>query len=792
MHAPETPHTNDTLIQQEDLPGLAPDGSGSTTGSRAVHIVDPAATLLVALAAPDMAAAREVTTRFHPDTFEGLVTEGNPTLADLDYTHALADPAVAILRSLAIAYSPDRNRNELSSHMREALHALIMEQRWDWAAFAGRWYHHDLLYREGATSAINNTLYLLEQHPELRECDANLVAAVAATLSFADRTDEAMPLWDEARSHPTCSSSANTHWNVEFEWVRSVQFAHALDLAGAEKALYSILSHFRDQSSAGARRRYCEAVLLLSAMQVMTCQWNKALNTIDEYGSAITLGGDFAAYLMSTKAYAAACVHDWPTAHEAIEEGTFQREVFSGQQLAIVYPLSAALALESGDTERASAALNTALRVDAEPQTLPLHRALWRLEFSHLLAAADPHQALKCATDAYDQAHGHQLPFLMVRAQAARARCAFQLLQAPGSLKIPHDKLYAIIDDAAAFLISAAGDPAAFRFMTADTHAIAALAHNVEIRESDSSDVWRIINGAPLSKRSAAAQLLAENDNPLLSAMLLAGSFSTGLAHNSATDLPPAITIRLLGEFSIRSNSGERVDDAHWSGRRKARQLLAHLVLAEGKPVHAHTIENALWFGKHNDSDVKRRLAPLVYVIRKAFTQVSNVPADQTLVVSRGVYTLKLRPTDLCDVTAFSRSARACINAASAEDAGQYGNDAIALYAGEFLPDEPEDDWIYTTRLELVALFGGVVKNMLDVGAELRDATATAKQLHAAHLLHPTSEMVCESLVRLCAATGDRSGASAVFQRTKLALQSEFEIEPSSSLQAALDRAMSH
>jgi predicted ATPase/DNA-binding SARP family transcriptional activator len=241
----------------------------------------------------------------------------------------------------------------------------------------------------------------------------------------------------------------------------------------------------------------------------------------------------------------------------------------------------------------------------------------------------------------------------------------------------------------------------------------------------------------------------------------------TGSHSHRAVDL---LSISLLGEFGVRAGRCA-VEPREWR-LRKAAMLVKALALAPGHQMHRDQVADLLW-PSFDAAAAMRNLAQTVYIAR---SRLGRDPDGQTVLPLRGD-TLVLG-TPACPVSVDVDAFRAAAAAARASGEADRYREALALYAGDLLPDDRNVEWVVTARDELRA---ELVELLMDLArAEGRaglypDAIRT---LRRAVRTDPLNEDAHGALIRMRAAAGDRRGAVEEYERLRDALRRELGVEP--------------
>jgi DNA-binding SARP family transcriptional activator len=217
-------------------------------------------------------------------------------------------------------------------------------------------------------------------------------------------------------------------------------------------------------------------------------------------------------------------------------------------------------------------------------------------------------------------------------------------------------------------------------------------------------------------------------------------------------DIAP-LRIRLLGGFEV-SLSGRPVPARAWR-LRKAKSVIKLLALADGHFAHRSEIGEVLW-PERSQASVTNNCAQAVHGARRALEACG---ASRDVVTSTSDGLLALRKPLSIDLEAFEAAAAAAAERRTPEAVRA----ALALYAGELLPEDRYEDWT-TARREAVH------EQRLRLLVELAELHLAAGQpaeaieaLQRAVVADPLHEAAHRDLMRLFAASGRRQQALAQY-----------------------------
>ncbi|HKO23122.1 MAG TPA: winged helix-turn-helix domain-containing protein, partial [Chloroflexota bacterium] len=159
----------------------------------------------------------------------------------------------------------------------------------------------------------------------------------------------------------------------------------------------------------------------------------------------------------------------------------------------------------------------------------------------------------------------------------------------------------------------------------------------------------------------------------------------------------PATGLRIvtLGAFAI-STGREHIGPARW-GRPKVQKLFKYLLTARHHCTHRDVLMDALWPDLPVDA-AWSNLKTAIYRLRRVLEpQLLPRQASQFLVAEGASYRLLLAPQDRWDAADFLRQAEAAQRSHRDEDFAA----AVALYGGDYLPDDIYEDWAIELRERL-------------------------------------------------------------------------------------------
>ena len=232
------------------------------------------------------------------------------------------------------------------------------------------------------------------------------------------------------------------------------------------------------------------------------------------------------------------------------------------------------------------------------------------------------------------------------------------------------------------------------------------------------------------------------------------------------------LRIGLLGGFRVAA--GPRVVAADAWRRRKPAAVIKLLALAPGHRLHREQLMDALW----PDLAPGAAAANLRKAVHYARRVLATVDAAH-LIASAGELICLPFEHLWVDVDAFLAAAA---RARRTGDPAVYA-EALELYCGGLLPDDPYEDWAIAPREELQSEFAALLDEragLLEARGELEGAVRAAQRLVA---VEPLREDGHVRLIRLYALAGRRGEALRQYQDLREIMERELGIEPSAEAQ---------
>jgi ATP/maltotriose-dependent transcriptional regulator MalT/DNA-binding SARP family transcriptional activator len=179
-----------------------------------------------------------------------------------------------------------------------------------------------------------------------------------------------------------------------------------------------------------------------------------------------------------------------------------------------------------------------------------------------------------------------------------------------------------------------------------------------------------------------------------------------------------AVRIQSLGGFSVLRD-GELVRISEWQSKR-ARELLKLLIARRGRPATRSYLMETLWPGEDSER-VANRLSVALSTVRGVLDPQRRFPPEHFVVADKDAVALDVDAIDI-DVERFLSMTADGLDSVRRGDVSRgipILSAATAAYTGDFLEENPYDDWAIAAREEARAAYVSALRPLAQHAADV-------------------------------------------------------------------------
>ncbi|MEZ4834678.1 MAG: AAA family ATPase [Caldilineaceae bacterium] len=245
------------------------------------------------------------------------------------------------------------------------------------------------------------------------------------------------------------------------------------------------------------------------------------------------------------------------------------------------------------------------------------------------------------------------------------------------------------------------------------------------------------------------------------------------------TNRPDAAPIRILTLGTLRVlRDDEEVNEHDWRTR-QARQLLKILVTERPRPVSTDRIIEILW-PDSTPSAASTTLRSAVNALRNVLEPERPNRAPSSYIHTQAPGYAYRRHADLwLDVEVFEQLLDEAARLPAAEERRQRLEAALALYADDYLMDDPYADWAKAERERLRERFFDALLDLAALHAQDGHYSAAISTCRRVLARDEVRESAYQALMRYQAESGDSAAALLTYERCRVLLSEQLGADPS-------------
>jgi DNA-binding SARP family transcriptional activator len=250
--------------------------------------------------------------------------------------------------------------------------------------------------------------------------------------------------------------------------------------------------------------------------------------------------------------------------------------------------------------------------------------------------------------------------------------------------------------------------------------------------------------------------------------------FLTPRAAGVTTDEPRDVRVAALGRLSVSVAGSSR--DGDWLQQRPG-QVFRYLLASRSGAQRSEAIASALWPERGPAAVANVRYC--IFKLREHLAEGGDLGGSLIVRVAAG-YRIDLVRVAL-DVDDFQSRFAAGIAAHRRGDGAVAETqlaDALSLYRGEFLADDPYSDWAFSEREYLRSVAGKGLAVLAQIALSSGRLVAAAEHLQRLAELEPFDSHVHQMLIEVCLRRGRRTEALRHYHALRARLHRAFGEQP--------------
>jgi DNA-binding SARP family transcriptional activator len=282
---------------------------------------------------------------------------------------------------------------------------------------------------------------------------------------------------------------------------------------------------------------------------------------------------------------------------------------------------------------------------------------------------------------------------------------------------------------------------------------------------------WRAVHAEGAANATISARPIRRGGDELV---VFEVRFGASLASSAPEGAEKDVRVAALGRLSV--SVGGRSRNGDWLQQRPG-QVFRYLLASRTGAQRSEAIANALWPDRGPSAVANVRYC--IFKLREQLAEGGD-PSDSLVARDAGGYRIDLRRVEL-DVDVFQAKAASGIAAHRRGEpsvAEALLSEALPLYRGEFLADDPYADWAFSEREYLRSLAGKALAVMAQIALSGGRLVAAADHLQRLAQLEPFDSHVHQMLIEVCLRRGRRTEALRHYHALRARLHRAFGEQP--------------
>ncbi len=245
------------------------------------------------------------------------------------------------------------------------------------------------------------------------------------------------------------------------------------------------------------------------------------------------------------------------------------------------------------------------------------------------------------------------------------------------------------------------------------------------------------------------------------------------------TSAAPKLKVYTLGGFRVYRGD-TLIPDSQWKSKR-SKGLLKLLSAHDGQKLPRDVIMEALWPDSQHDEGGRFKFNSMLHRLRKTLEPNADASRKGFFIIQDGSLLYLDRARVWVDVGQFLAHLETAARFKAEVDRGKLVQEyekALALYQGDFLPEDLYEEWARAVRERLRGLYFKALEDAAALLESMEDRSKAAQLYERLFLADPCNEAACRWLMAWNMESGERGEAIRTYERCQRALSAELDMEP--------------
>ncbi len=240
----------------------------------------------------------------------------------------------------------------------------------------------------------------------------------------------------------------------------------------------------------------------------------------------------------------------------------------------------------------------------------------------------------------------------------------------------------------------------------------------------------------------------------------------------------PHVRIQTLGEFKVFIDH-QPIPASLWEGN-KPKLMLKSIICRSGAHVSKEMVIDDIWPGASERAGEKNFKINL-HRLRKVMEPAVNKNTGYSFILlESGRITLdpELVSVDAYEFNDLASKGNVCLAREETDHAVKYYKKAETLYKGEFLSEDPYEEWISIKRDQLKSLYIDILMALARLHEDMNEPHMSVSYLKKIITADPLNEEARQNLMIVYADMGMKKAAENVYKKWCQTIRAELDVEP--------------